>query len=171
MDKKVVVINGSGGVGKDTFVTLVGNYARVVNVSSIDPYKELLYKTGWNGEKSEESRKALSELKQISIMFNNGPTNYVENKYNEFLLSDNDIMFVHIREPEEIKRFQKKIDCNKILVRRSSITDGKIYGNSADDDVEKFDYDYIIDNNSDLDCLEKKIKTFFDNQKIREEIK
>lgn len=158
MDKKVIVINGSGGVGKDTFVTLVGNYARVVNVSSIDPYKELLYKTGWNGEKSEESRKALSELKQISIMFNNGPTNYVENKYNEFLLSDNDIMFVHIREPEEIKKVVDRINALTLLITSKRVE--KITSNKSDASVLEYDYDDIISNDGTIEELEVKAKSY-----------
>ena len=86
---------------------------------------------------------------------------------NEFLKSDEQIMFVHIREPKEIERFKKKIDCNTILVRRQSVTDGKIYGNSADDEVENYDYDYIIDNNGDLNELENTVKNFFEKQVIK----
>ncbi len=171
MKKKIYVINGSGETGKDTVCNIAAKYYKVRNISSITPIVNIAKFAGWNGEKTDKARRLLARLKQVFTEYNDLSFNYCIHEANEFLNSDEEIMFVHIREPEEIKRFQKKIDCNTILVRRSSITDGKIYGNSADDDVEKFDYDYIIDNNSDLDCLEKKIKTFFDNQKIREEIK
>ena len=158
MDKKVVVINGSGGVGKDTFVSLCGKYVKVINVSSIDPYKELLFKTGWDSIKNDKSRKTLSDLKNISIMFNDGPTNYVENKYHEFLLSDNDIMFVHIREPEEIKKVVDRINALTLLITSKRIE--KMTSNKADASVLEYDYDDIISNDGTIEELEIKAKSY-----------
>ena len=39
MDKKIFVINGTGGSGKDTFVNFISKYAKVFNVSSVDKVK------------------------------------------------------------------------------------------------------------------------------------
>ena len=39
--KKIFIINGSGGVGKDTFVELVSQFFPVVNVSSVHKVKEI----------------------------------------------------------------------------------------------------------------------------------
>ena len=36
MEKKIIVINGTGGSGKDTFVSYCENYSKVFNFSSID---------------------------------------------------------------------------------------------------------------------------------------
>ncbi len=158
MDKKVIVINGSGGVGKDTFVNLVGNLVKVINVSSIDPFKELLYKTGWNGEKSEASRKALSDLKRISIRFNDGPINYVDSKYREFMKSENDIMFVHIREPEEIKKVVDRVGALTLLITSNRVE--VITSNGSDARVYEYEYDDVISNDGTIDDLSNKAMSY-----------
>ena len=62
--KEIVVINGSVGVGKDTFVQFCAEYAPIMNISSVDKVKEAAkVLAGWNGEKDEKSRKFLSDLK------------------------------------------------------------------------------------------------------------
>ena len=65
MDKQVFVINGSGGVGKDTFVRLVSvelnnilkRFHTVDNFSSVDKIKEIAREIGWDGQKTEKDRK------------------------------------------------------------------------------------------------------------------
>ncbi len=164
---KIYVINGSGGTGKDTVCDITAKYYKVRNISSITPIVEIAKFAGWNGEKTNEARRLLARLKEVFTEYNDLSLNYCVQQANEFLKSDEQIMFVHIREPKEIARFKKKIDCNTILVRRQSVTDGKIYGNSADDEVENYDYDYIIDNNGDLNELENTVKNFFEKQVIK----
>ena len=52
MEKRIVIINGSGGVGKDTFVELCGKFVEVKNISSVDKVKEAArILVNWNGEK------------------------------------------------------------------------------------------------------------------------
>ena len=46
MKKLVMVINGRGGVGKDTLCDFAAAYFRVRNVSSITPVKELAAQCG-----------------------------------------------------------------------------------------------------------------------------
>ena len=164
---KIYVINGSGGTGKDTVCEIAAKYYKVRNISSITPIVEIAKFAGWNGEKTDKARRLLARLKEVFTEYNDLSLNYCVSEANEFLKSDEQIMFVHIREPKEIERFKKKINCNTILVRRHSITDGKIYGNSADDEVENYDYDYIIENDGDLTDLENKVKKFFEEQVIR----
>ena len=67
--KEIVVINGSGGVGKDTFVQFCNEYTPIMNISSVDKVKEAAkVLAGWNGEKDEKSRKFLSDLKELNTM-------------------------------------------------------------------------------------------------------
>ena len=63
MKKQVFIINGSGGVGKDTFVELVSEnfLLPVMNFSSVDKVKEVARIIGWTGGKSEKDRKFLSD--------------------------------------------------------------------------------------------------------------
>ena len=52
MNKYIFVINGSGGVGKDTFVNMVAKYAQTINFSSVDKVKEVAKLLGWKGGKT-----------------------------------------------------------------------------------------------------------------------
>ena len=79
MKKNVVIINGTGGVGKDTFIDFCGEIVKIMNVSAVDKVKEAAkILVGWNGEKDEISRKLLSELKRLSIDYNDAPTKYIQ---------------------------------------------------------------------------------------------
>lgn len=147
--KLVVIINGIGGVGKDTLIGLTNYVYNVCNVSSIDPIKKAAEFLGYQGDKSLKSRKILSAMKDIIVEYNDYPTKYLIKKYEEFLFSTHDIMFVHIREPEEIEKFKKFVvtDCITILVQGSG--DATEYGNPADDNVDltKSDYTFFYDKN------------------------
>ena len=104
MDKQVIIINGTGGSGKDTFVEYCSEFAKVTNISSVDKVKEAAkILVGWNGEKDEKSRKLLVDLKKISIDYNDAPFKYIQKKYKEFIMRNSKYLFIHIREIDEIK--------------------------------------------------------------------
>ncbi len=147
MKKLVLVINGGGGVGKDTLCEFAARHFRVRNVSSITPVKLLARQCGWQGEKTDRARKFLSDLKALLIAYNNYPTAWALAEYRAFLESDEEIMFLHIREGEEIAKFVSatKYVAKTLLVRRPSARAG-IYGNASDDGVEDYMYDYVYDN-------------------------
>ena len=69
MNKKIFIINGSGGVGKDTFVELVSEFASIMNFSSVDKVKDIAKEIGWNGTKTEKDRKFLSDLKILTAEY------------------------------------------------------------------------------------------------------
>lgn len=150
-NKLVVVINGKGGVGKDTLCDALGEIYRVVNVSAITPIKEIASLHGWNGEKDLRSRRFLAELKRVFAEYNDLPNRYLVSQYEEFLESDGEVLCVHIREKDQIQRFVSAVTtpCITLLVRRE--LGGQTYGNDADDDVENYPYDYIFDNNGPLE--------------------
>ncbi len=162
MHKLVIVINGSGGVGKDSICNIVGKHYSTMNISSVDPIKKIAFENGWDGGKNEKSRKFLADLKQLFVDFNDLPCKYLLGKYQEFLESNNEILFVHIREPEEISKFKKSIQeaCITLLIRRNSHTK-KEWNNSADDNVENFDYDFYYNNIKPLNELEKDFMKLF----------
>ena len=60
-------------------------------------------------------------------------------------------MFVHIREPENIKTFKSivkdifNIDVKTILIVRDT---NVVWNNSSDDEVANYDYDVVFDNNN-----------------------
>lgn len=162
------MINGVASSGKDLFVELfTKNYKyRTVNISTIDKVKEIAKNNfGWNGKKNDKSRKFLSELKRLWIEYNNGPFLDVVNTIKEFeynfkIKGEEDIFFVHVREPEEIQKFvdNYKDKCTTLIVKR----DIDIPNNDSDMNVEKFNYDYIIENNGTIKELELKVVDFIE---------
>ena len=154
MEKLVVVINGKGGVGKDALCeALAGAYA-VTNISAITPIKEIAATYGWRGEKDERSRRFLAELKRVFAEYNDLPNQYLLREYEKFLESDAQVLFVHIRESDQIASFVKLMEGHTVLtllVRRDDGTPVGRYGNVSDDDVESYPYDYYYDNNAPLE--------------------
>ena len=152
MRKMVFVINGRGGVGKDTLCELAAKAYSVKNVSSITPIKELAAQVGWQGEKTDRARKFLSDLKALTIAYNDFPTVWACEQYRRFLEEEAQIMFVHIREGEEIQKFVSATGgaAKTLLIRRAAVHQ-EAYGNRSDDEAESYPYDYIFDNDLPLE--------------------
>ena len=158
MKKYIIIINGYGGSGKDTFVELVSKYNRVCNFSSVDKVKEIAKIIGWNGKKDEKDRKFLSDLKKLTTDYNDMSFESIKSKVIEFNNSDDEIMFIHIREPEEIERAVKEFNAKTLLIKRIGLN--KITSNYSDASVENYNYDYIIENTT-LEKLEESAKEFY----------
>ena len=161
-DKLVVIINGRGGVGKDTLCGACCTKYSVHNISAIDPIKEIAYANGWNGEKDEKSRKLLHDLKEAFVAYNDLPTNHLVGAYHVFLSSNAELLFVHIREPKEIRKFEEKLNTPYItvLVQRHGMD--KDLGNDGDDHVEEYPYDFIYHNDLDIDRSRGAFVAFID---------
>ncbi len=160
-NKLTIVINGRGGVGKDTLCDFAAEQFSVRNISSITPIKAIARTHGWNGEKDLRSRKFLSDLKRVFTEYNDLPTRYLADEHRAFFESNDQILFVHIRESDQIGAFVRAIDgnCVTLLVRREDESVAEHYGNASDDDVECYEYDYYYDNNL---PLEKTKQAFVD---------
>ena len=152
MKKIAIVINGRGGVGKDTLCDLAARHFRVKNISSVTPIKEIAAMCGWDGRKDPKSRKFLSDLKQLCVNYNDFPTNWAYREYLEFLESDREVFFVHIREGAEIRKFIERTEGRAValLVRAGSRALGGALGNASDDEVENYNYDYYFVNDKPL---------------------
>lgn len=157
MKHTVIVINGKGGVGKDTLCDIAGKHYRTRNVSSVAPIKKLASLCGWNGEKDDRSRKFLSDLKALTAEYNDFPTRWLREQYEEFCISDEEVMFVHIREGSEIDKFLDATGGRAVtlLVRGGKRMPDTRYGNDSDDLVEAYKYDYYFTNDLPLDKTEE----------------
>ena len=164
MTKIVIIINGIGGAGKDTLCNLAAKYYKVKNISAITPIKDIAQKYGWNGEKDAKSRKFLSDLKRVFIEYNDLPTKYLYSEYKEFVESEDKILFVHIREKEEIEKFKKlvTIRCITLLVDRQTPNAEK-WGNASDDEVKNYQYDFSFENNKSMPIIEQEFVEFLYN--------
>lgn len=156
--RQVVIINGNGGVGKDTFIDVLKRITfygevKIWNYSSIDKVKEIAKMIGWDGVKDEKSRKLLSDLKVLCDDYNNMTFEAMKKKVLEFNNSDASLLFLHIREPHNIEVAKKAFDAVTVLVVRDSVQ--KITSNASDEHVADYEYDFIVDNNSDINQLER----------------
>lgn len=160
MNKQVFIINGSGGVGKDTLIELIANCTgfSIMNFSSVDKVKEIARKIGWDGGKTEKDRKFLSDLKLLCSEYNDMPFKSMDSTVNAFYNSDALMLFLHIREPEEIERAKNEFDAMTVLVKRDSVK--HITSNMADGRVFNYAYDIIIDNDGDIDAFREKAQSF-----------
>lgn len=137
---------------------MVSKYAATENFSSIDKIKELALKIGWDGQKDDIGRWFLSELKSLLSRYNDLPYKETEKKINNFLTSNDEILFIHIREPKEIARIIKDFGAESIIVIRNTT---ERLSNDSDRYVEEYpSYTYLLDNNKDLDKLDKVAKGF-----------
>ena len=146
MLKEIIVINGPAESGKDTFIELVNKYAKVINFSTIDKIKEIAKQRGWDGKKTEKDRKFLSDLKKLTTEYNDMAFKNTELAIKDFYQSDNEILFIHIREPEEINRVVKQFKALTLFLKRDSIE--IIKSNSSDANVGNYQYDYVINNST-----------------------
>ena len=162
MNKIAIVINGAGGVGKDTLCELAAKHYKIKNISSITPIKEIAALCGWDGSKDDRSRKFLSDMKLLCVEYNDFPTVWATKHYEQFLLSDEQILFVHIREPKEIEKFVKATGgaAKTLLIRGGKRTRKGEYGNVSDDSVEDYSYDYYFVNDRALAEAETSFKDF-----------
>lgn len=167
---QIVIINGSGGVGKDTFVQFCRKqFANTHNISSVDNVRLVAQKMGWNNDKSEKGRKFLSDLKVLWNDYNNGCTmgtfRRVEGIVNNMLDFELDcLIFVHIREPEKIDEFKRLCETElgiipkTILIRNENVP--QINSNASDRDVMNYEYDAYFFNTRDLATLERVARDF-----------
>jgi hypothetical protein len=179
------VINGKGGCGKDTLINQAKQAFKVWNISSIDPVKDIARQLGYKEEnKDDKSRKFLSDLKKLIVEWNDTPLRYCIDQTKSFIYSTiGSLLFVHIREPEEIQKYVKAvkaiineleevedIDKNSVKVHTllvmRPLTDTKTYGNPSDDGVEEFKYDFVFNNNETNELIARYSFVIFLEQNI-----
>lgn len=159
---KVVIINGYPGSGKDTFVNFCTALTPTENIHTSTPAKGALKILGWDGTKTPEARKVLSEFKQLSTTMFDGPLEYLKSRLMEikYMWAPKDwTVFIHSREPEEIARLVEEFKATTLFIDREVLPD---FSNDSDREVEYYDYDYVIYNDSSLTKLQEEAEKFLD---------
>ena len=157
--KRVIIINGAGESGKGTFVKFCRDHLFpgifVRNISSIDQVKEAATVFKWDGAKDDRGRKFLSDLKDLSTEYNDGPLRYMIEQVEGVDPVQETLIFLDIRESNEIQKAKKFFSAITLLIRRA---DPSTFTNHADRNVENYDYDYVIENQSGTTFKELKQK-------------
>ena len=116
-----------------------------------------------------EDRRFLCDLKKILTEWNDSPMQdlYVSIKDIKEHEGENVTIFIDMREPDDIERFEKicKVNhwcCSSVLIKRNELNDLS-YGNSDDDNVFDYSYDIIIENNGTLEDLKNSAEYFYDH--------
>jgi dephospho-CoA kinase len=173
---KIFVINGLPRSGKDTFVEFCQKHCNwCLNVSTVDFVKKVANYCGWDGTKTPENRKFLSDLKDLLSEWDDIPYKKV---YEEIILFQNRvrvydfdpdtdaIAFIHCREPKEIERLCKELGAQSLLITRGEVENNE-QSNHADSEVFNYNYDYIISNDNSLQDLEDAAVRFLTGLKIK----
>lgn len=162
MKKLVIIINGSGTSGKDSIIEVLDSTYLQMNESSIDPIKAIGEIVGTGGRKDPKTRKFLSDMKRVCEEYNEYTTNYLLQKVEEFKQTYDTLLFVHIREGEQIDKFKTRcsLPCKTVLVERDCVGD---WGNTSDDNVRDYTYDYILSNNGTIEEASKTLSCVIDD--------
>lgn len=167
--KTIILINGSGGCGKSTFVNFCKMaHPATAELSTVDYVKQVAYTLGWDGTKTEKNRAFLHDLKMALEVWGDIPNLKVMQAIEED--KANDMFFINVREIKSLKRlyeyYSLKEEANvfSVLVKNSNVSE--IKSNDADANVNNFAYDYVIDNSGTLGELLDKAYDFMKGRKI-----
>lgn len=179
---KVTICNGRPGVGKSEFQRLCAAQCGLFGqeagfnpdknlyvdiVSTVDFVKEIAYACGWDGTKTLENRKFLSDLKSLLTEWNDVPNAIIEKHIQSLPDTCDWLVFVDCREPAEIQKLKERLNATTLLIRRESAENNET-SNHADAGVFEYNYDLTIYNNYDIIHLEDEARKFVDYMKKEE---
>lgn len=151
---KIFAINGNALAGKDSFVYKVRAFEpRIRCISTIDPIKDVYASFfGWDGIKTDESRRMLNQLKSIWIKTSNGPSNWVSDII-DVAVGDSEFLFIMVREFDEMDGIvklgrSKGIETKTIRIIRPGLPVPPIEQEFMDQHPKSYRYDWVIVNHT-----------------------
>ena len=173
---KLIIVNGYAKAGKDTFIDLCRNIIGdkySMKISIIDSVKDIARYCGWDGRKTDESRKFLCDLKDLLSEWHDVPFMKICTKIDEFQwdmehydVSNKAYVFVIMREKCDADRLVARYKCECTNIYKVFINGGeRNTPNRADMGVVNEGFDFTINNDSSISDLEKKAKNFIDTIK------
>lgn len=161
MNKKIFILNGMAGSGKDTFANMVSGIIPTRHISIVDKPKFFAKHMGWDGSKEEKDRKFLCDLKHLMDEYNDFNYNYIRQQV-ELFNQDPELqfLFIDMRETNQIERAKKEFGAYTVFVKRDNVE--KITSNFADAQTlnKNYQYDIIVDNCTTLEHLMKLAQDF-----------
>lgn len=156
MSKFIFIVNGYPRSGKNMFASFLMNELEFQGIwteihSTVDKVKKAAKILGWNGNKDEHGRNALSSLKDWGNNWFDCSFKTIQKEID--CIDREGGIILMVREPNEIKRIKKEYpETVTVFIQRDS---SKRANNHADKNVENYEYDYYIDNNGSLTQLEE----------------
>jgi hypothetical protein len=168
---EIIIINGSGLVGKDEVIRitnqLLGPARSVYSFSTIDTVKEAcrrFFKVDPERDKNDAKRRFWSDVKDAWTRYNDGPFHEVLALVGTLDNLDgpaapSPLVFLHVREPAEIAKLKTHFGarCHRLLVRNPR---PPVPATHADQNVEQAEYDFLIENDGNLDDLRARVQAF-----------
>lgn len=174
---RVVIVNGRPRAGKDKFseYCLKANGDNGAITSMADAAKDIAKEAGWDGQKNPKNRKFLSDLKDLIDEWNDCSFKWVKEFVEDQLdytfyfglNTDDRIVFVMAREPDDIEHLKNYFNAVTICLRRNDVELNLLntVKNHADEEVFDYAYDYHIDNNGSFEDLEAAAAAFVEELK------
>ena len=162
MQFTMFIINGHAQNGKDTFIKLIEkHYKDIRSFSTIDPIRDILPVLDIDiSKKTEQDRLLLSNIKAAIMKYDPCWSSNQVYAFEKAIKNSpfyRYILFVHCREKQDIDMI-KRLGAYTILIKNNHVA--PIISNESDKNVLNCDYDFIIDNNDDLEFLEEKARKF-----------
>ncbi len=168
---QIIVINGVAENGKDSFVKYCDGFfpGMVFNHSTVSTVKEAAKLFGADEAvcKGEAERRLWSDMKDAYTRYCDGPFKEIVERIDildrAYGQTSNSLIFLHIREPGEIKKVKDKYPdrCVVILVSNENLE--HVPENHADQNVRNYNYDKLIQNNDSLDDLKNEARIFVED--------
>lgn len=173
MNVKYYILNGVSASGKDTFVDFMYRMKDdmdIIHWSSVNCVKEIAGYAGWNGEKDEKGRNFLSGLKHLMTEYDDVPfkrtvedvEHWVEFAEAHSRNLKTFLVFIDVREPEEVEKYKEYFNAKTVLIRNPS-AEAKVF-NESDLNVLDYNYDIVIWNDSTKEHLKELVEEFVKNE-------
>lgn len=153
--KRVLLINGCAGAGKDTFVKCLNEIVPTYHYSIVDCVKDILSPVDNGMHKTEKYRKLVSDVKLALESYNDYPYRNVTSVVCDFFNDDlpHELLCIDMREPHNIERAKKDFNALSILVEQDGVK--PILSNVGDASVYESSYNFTVNNSSDLKNLKR----------------
>ncbi len=157
--KHIIIVNGCGGSGKDTFCEMLSHLAEVKHISVITTIKKIAKFFGWDGKKDDAGRKLLSDLKIAADAYNGFTWRELLDEIAAFAINPTlQILAVDMREKKQIQEMKERFNAKTVLVYNPRVQ--PINTNPADKNVMDIEYDYEILNDGSLQDLAQEAYEF-----------
>lgn len=162
---KIIIISGKASSGKSLSANIIKENTNNTILLAYADYLKMYAKniSGWDGSEDTKPRELLQQL-GVELIKNNINENMLINRIIEdikvYSYFYDYIVITDARFPNEIESIKKEFD-NVISVRINRNIynlDKKYQNHSTETGMDEYNnYDYVIDNNSDLKALEIKV--------------